>query len=572
MNSPPDAPRSRLARLAAAAALVVGLAAVAAWLAIAAGHLRDRYGLNHASGEWIGLAYYAKSGTLYPPLYQDGYYGGTRYGPVPILLHAGGYALTGDPILSGKLVGLLGLGLTLAAGAVLLRRAGASAGLAAAAAGVVVVTDVGWAAGTSVNADGLAVGTQLLALVAATWSRRWTGPAAAGLLCAAAFFVKPSAIWATLSLTAYYALSDRRSLPPFLVAGAAGGLALLGLFQWASGGRMLENFSALLFAGESAGDAAGRMATAARNVCYGMRDYAGEAWVLAPAALAGLAVAAGRPSPVQVSVLGCGAVTAFMFTNPGVSTNHLLDLTVLLTLAAAEFAAWVRVGPDDHAGGANPVRVAGAEPSVPRFLGARASGPQRPGRPRSTDPRGIEDSAPATQIGPGRSAGGVVSAGLVLALAGIVAAGLLVGGSAGEVHRAVREGPAGGLDPDSWRAVFAPGEVVLSCDASIPVLMGQRPVILNAFMLKRVADADPAARAALVRRIDAREFDGVVSAADLRGTLEGDKPLAETDWGAEVVDALERNYERHGPMWGYYVVYKRRPAGAATGGWERWPR
>ena len=69
-------------------ALIVGAVAIAGALALA--HARDRHWINIASGSWIALGWHAEHGALYPPLRDDaGTFGGTRYMPLHILLHAG---------------------------------------------------------------------------------------------------------------------------------------------------------------------------------------------------------------------------------------------------------------------------------------------------------------------------------------------------------------------------------------------------------------------------------------------------------------------------------------------------
>ena len=44
----------------------------------------------------MGLALYAREGILYPPFLREGFYGGTRMMPIPILLHAGLSFVTGE--------------------------------------------------------------------------------------------------------------------------------------------------------------------------------------------------------------------------------------------------------------------------------------------------------------------------------------------------------------------------------------------------------------------------------------------------------------------------------------------
>ncbi len=51
-------------------------------------HVDDRYGVRAASGVWIGLSSALRDGVFYPPVYDNGFYGGTRYMPLPAFLEA----------------------------------------------------------------------------------------------------------------------------------------------------------------------------------------------------------------------------------------------------------------------------------------------------------------------------------------------------------------------------------------------------------------------------------------------------------------------------------------------------
>ena len=69
--------------LAGAAAFLGG-----SWLIGALAHVDDGRSVDHVAGTWMALATAANAGTLYPPFYEDGYYGGTRFAPLPIVLQA----------------------------------------------------------------------------------------------------------------------------------------------------------------------------------------------------------------------------------------------------------------------------------------------------------------------------------------------------------------------------------------------------------------------------------------------------------------------------------------------------
>ena len=55
----------------------------------------------------MGLAMYARERMLFPPFFHDGFFGGTRMMPIPILLHAGLSFVTGEFLGSGKLLTFL---------------------------------------------------------------------------------------------------------------------------------------------------------------------------------------------------------------------------------------------------------------------------------------------------------------------------------------------------------------------------------------------------------------------------------------------------------------------------------
>ena len=108
-----------------------------------------------------------------------------------------------------------------------------------------------------------------------------------------------------------------------------------------------------------------------------------------------------------------------------------------------------------------------------------------------------------------------------------------------------------------------PGMRVLSEDPYVPIALGQRPIVLDPFMLWAVAKRDPTARADLVRRLDAHEFDAIVLfyRPEDRSRSEHVRFWFRTEhFGPAIVDAIERNYrpsESVGGRWIY--VPRQRP-------------
>src|SRR5678816_876248 len=84
--------------------IIVALTIVLIWAFIGIGHARDAYLLTHVSGHRMALARYLDAGVLYPPLYDGRNYGGTRIMPLSILLHTSAARLTGEYVMSGRLL------------------------------------------------------------------------------------------------------------------------------------------------------------------------------------------------------------------------------------------------------------------------------------------------------------------------------------------------------------------------------------------------------------------------------------------------------------------------------------
>src|SRR5919197_3555310 len=92
---------------------LLALVAVASWALIAIAHVHDTYALDHTAGAWMALARYVNEGVLYPPLYDGTAFGGTRFMPLQFVFHAGVARLTGEYLVSGKLIAYAGATLLL---------------------------------------------------------------------------------------------------------------------------------------------------------------------------------------------------------------------------------------------------------------------------------------------------------------------------------------------------------------------------------------------------------------------------------------------------------------------------
>lgn len=86
---------------------------------------------------------------------------------------------------------------------------------------------------------------------------------------------------------------------------------------------------------------------------------------------------------------------------------------------------------------------------------------------------------------------------------------------------------------------------ILSENPYVPIALGQRPVVLDAYMLWNLARRHPDARDDLVRRLDAHEFDAVVLFYRPEERAESRFVrfwFEKEHFGPEIVDAIARNY------------------------------
>jgi hypothetical protein len=88
--------------------------------------------------------------------------------------------------------------------------------------------------------------------------------------------------------------------------------------------------------------------------------------------------------------------------------------------------------------------------------------------------------------------------------------------------------------------VVGPNDRILSEDPYIPVSRGQLPLVVDAFMLRRIGEDHPSWRDDLVVRIERRRFSKVVLVNAL--TRSNDWWWHNFDFGTPVAAALTANY------------------------------
>lgn len=466
--------------------LVAALAAISA-LTVGIAHLSDHYMLEHVSGAWMAQAQSAAEGTLYPPLFDGTHYGGTRYMPLSILLHAGIGAVTGDPVLSGKLLNLITSGLL----AVTVFVATASTGLTLAqrafCATLLWLTYPGVLVTAGIRNDALPVVLQLAAVLLADRTRSRAVLVFAGLLCALAVLAKVSALWAPAAIGLVLLVRDPRGLLAFVPAFLGGVVAGVLAANAYSDGRMFENLQMGAYAAPLTPAV---IAENAERLIEDFRDRALVGWVMVPFALLGivLSLLQRRLSMMELSFVFAAILTFAVYMDPGAWSNHLIDLIVLGPLVAAGY--WAGAGKAAAVGLSALLLFTTASATV--SLGNAFS------------------AAAATVLGRG-------------------------------------------VARDPVAAHISADQTILSQDAYIPIARGQKPVIADPFMLRRISVNAPELVAPLVARIQNHEFDRIVLMFDLS---DREHYLRKAHFSEELWLAIEEKYTLvAGPIDRRYYIY-----------------
>jgi hypothetical protein len=480
------------------------------WLLIAVTHIDDRYNVGHVTGAWFALAKYVNEGTLYPPLFNGRAFGGTRDMPLQFVMHAGLARITGEYLISGKLLAYASAGALFVLLFFTCRALSESSVLAAGLVAAVLSTGPGLLDSTTVRGDILPVALQLGALYAVM--RRLPvvssrSIAVAGFLCALAFFCKLTAIWGTIALALWLAVRDRRRLTVFASSVLGCAAVLFAVFEYASDGRMSQNVVGLATAGA-------RMSvtdTLTKFVELG-QGSASAAWVLAPLAIAavGAGVARRRMSVYQISLVVAVAILLPVLADVGTDVNQLIDVEVLTVVVVAE-------------------AVRSTAPRAAAFVWPIALSAVLWGTSSSYQVNLRPDTATAVRA-------------------------LLGRGSDGETGRPLER-------------TIRPDDRVLSEDPYVAVSHGRDPVVLDGFMLVKIARDHPGWQSAFIRQIRRHFFTKIVL---------GERLDPHSQWfqtyslGTPIAEAIARSYrlvevpDALRPH-GRYFVYEPRSIGAAAG-------
>jgi hypothetical protein len=483
--------------------IVVGAAGIAVWLVLGLSHLGDRYKIGHVQGHWMALAKYAHDGTLYPPLSDGVRFGGTRHMPLPILLNAAASGVTGEYLRSGKAVAMLLFTALLLLLFLALRQVHCPRSLGIALAGLLPSTNTGVLVGCSVGGDVLPAVFQVASLLTFTTAvqRGTVGwMIVSGMLAGVAAASKLTGVWAALAIVSWLTMrGDWRRIAWFLGASVATAVVAFGIVQWASEGRFLTTFSTLTFAGKDS--PVGWMRAPSQLTFFGSGD-ALAVWMIAPFAILGMLVA-WRSSALTVyhhALAWSLVLTLIVFTDIGAGLNQLLDPAVLVVVV---------------------VGIAASNASLGR-LGATSLATALALTVMWAGTTGIRGFIPDLR----------------------------------DVDAAVRSGetlPKYTATP--LAGTIAHGETLLTEDPGLPVLLGQTPVVLDAFMLRRLAQVQPRTIDGLISRIERGEFEYLALIM----------PLSDEDFwwhyyhfGPRIIAALRRTYVLVSQVDGYNVYRPRR--------------
>jgi hypothetical protein len=402
--------------------------------------------LDLASGVWFGLADDLTHGVFYRPVVGPDGFGGTRYFPVQIVLHAGltmatgGHTVAAAHVLSG--VAMLGL---LSGVYVLLRRLGTARGVAAACAILVLAAHPAQEALLSFKGDLLPAALNVwgVALCAVT-PLGAAGAVAAGAMFALAFGTKLTTVFGLAAALVFLWRSGQRKAALVVLGSMAAGVLLIAAAAFAaSEGRILDAW----WAATSTASGIQPLLSAPFNFARAVRKIPETlAFVqLGIAATLFLAIRRrGRLDLASSLFVATLVITMVIFAAEGTDTNHILDLQVASLIVVG---AWLAsVSDDARAFGHAALTVAGLAASLSLVHGI-------------ADP-GVDDHR----------------------------------GRAREVLAFVK---------DTARPILAE-------NALVPVVASQRPYMLDPYMFTLLRRSSPDVADRLFRDLDAQRFSAVV--------------------------------------------------------------
>jgi hypothetical protein len=284
--------------------------------------------LNFVSGAWMALGVDLRLGVFYRPLLSDAGFGGTRYFPLWIVLHAGLQTIGLSPLVAGHLISLASAVAWVIGADRLMREMAFPTGFARALSLLTLCTGAGVVALSAIRGDLLPAALNLWGILYAMRAlHRERG--ALAVTMAAGFFTlailaKVSAVYGVLAMAACLAVNGRprRAVLLAAVTGIATVIVLLAA-NAASGGRMLESMRASATGGARPWDYLHAPLTFL-NILVRQDPMTIVITTLFFAGLAAIPGGGWREPATLVALASLAALVA-LFSSPGIASNHLLD-------------------------------------------------------------------------------------------------------------------------------------------------------------------------------------------------------------------------------------------------------
>lgn len=284
--------------------------------------------LSHATGAWATLANDLAQGLFYRPIYSSEIgFGGTRYFPLHFSLQALGYKALGDLTTAGFLVTVISETLLITGLLSLFRLMGLTWQKALLFAVLALGGASMQATVTTIRGDLLPLALNVWGLVACVassqtrWKIHW-----AALFFVLAMTAKVTAVYGVAAAVAWLFLTQHRKQALLLaVFFTLGSIAALGIFQFASEGRFIENLIAC-----ADGGARGSAWFEGPAVFFQILwedDWVVLAFFLMAIVGFGLSPRSLRTLP-GLCWLAVVAVLVVVYGSPGTEYNHLIDLQV----------------------------------------------------------------------------------------------------------------------------------------------------------------------------------------------------------------------------------------------------
>ena len=342
--------------------------------------------------------------------------------------------------------------------------------------------------------DALATVLQLAAVLVAAERPTTRRASVAGILCGLAVVTKFSALWAPVALIVWLLVKAWRSAVWFAVSCVASTVVLLGLFDLISDGRALREIHMFALAGTGSSSRFEGIHRFYQLVLRNEQEL--PLLVLVAAILAAVAAVRRRVGVFEIGFAVAVVLLIIVLRDVGAYENHILDVEVLGGIVIA--GAWSG--------------SAGRRSDVVRLA---------------------------------------ISAALVLATLVSLRYTIAPDFRAAWTHELRgRSEPQYAVHP--LPELTAAGTCNLFEDASLPILAGQRPVVVDAFILHRLQTREPNALDSIEGRIDHGRFSAIV----LGTSLDDLGFFATLDFGTRLANAMRAHYRLASIREGGFYVYR----------------